>query len=195
MPTAAKMKPIPGKTVLIVDDSAPIRAQLRYLFLSDSFTICAEAANGREAIAAAKNCKPNLIILDLSMPVMNGLEAAPELRKLLPDVPIILYTLYAGAFPDSEFQRRGITAVVAKNDPVEALLQTAKGLLQSTPGKHSSFVDYYACATFSLSSGSVTNTVVPFALDSIVKVPPAANTRSRMPRNPTPEVFPEAIIL
>jgi len=61
---------------------------------------------------------------------MNGLEAAPELRRLLPDVPIILYTLHAGVTPESRFQRIGVTAVVGKNEPVEVLLQTAKRLLQ-----------------------------------------------------------------
>ena len=111
------MKPVPGKTILIVDDSVPVRAQLRS-FLSDSFAICSEAANGKEAIVEAKKCKPDLIILDLSMPVMNGLEAAPELRRLLPNTPIILYTLFARSIPDSEFQSRGITAVVAKSEPV-----------------------------------------------------------------------------
>jgi CheY-like chemotaxis protein len=133
MRTAATMQPIRGRMVLIVDDSARIRARLRQLFLSDSFTICSEAANGQEAIVEVKKCKPDLVILDLSMPVMNGLEAAPELRKLLPDTPIILYTLHSGVMPDSEFQRIGITEVVAKNEPVESLLQTAKRLLQPRP--------------------------------------------------------------
>jgi len=136
MPTAVKMKSIPGKTVLIVDDSAPIRGLLRYLFLSESFTICSEAANGKDAIAEAKKCKPDLVILDRAMPVMNGLEVAPELRRLLPDVPIILYTLHAGVMPDSEFQRIGVTAVVAKNEPAEALLQTANDFCNPNP--HSS---------------------------------------------------------
>ena len=62
-----------GKTALVVDDG---------------FKACGEAANGREAI------NPDVIVLDLSMPLMNGLSAASELRKIFPDTPIILFTLY-----------------------------------------------------------------------------------------------------
>ena len=55
---------------------------------------CAEAGTGGEAIDVARECKPDLIILDVAMPVMNGIEAAPKLRQLLPNTPIILFTHY-----------------------------------------------------------------------------------------------------
>jgi len=73
-----------GKTVLVVDDSATIRRMLAAAFLSDGFKTCVEAENGKEGIEAAKRIKPDVIILDLSMPVMNGLEAASKLRQILP---------------------------------------------------------------------------------------------------------------
>jgi CheY-like chemotaxis protein len=73
-----------GKTVLVVDDSVVIRKILASAFLSDGFMTCIEAENGKEAIEVAKQSKPDLIVLDLSMPVMNGLQSAPELRKILP---------------------------------------------------------------------------------------------------------------
>ena len=65
-----------AKTILIVDDSAYIRRGLCELFKREvDFEICGEAENGREAIAKARELHPDLIVLDLSMPVMNGLDA------------------------------------------------------------------------------------------------------------------------
>jgi len=79
-----------GKTVLIVEDNATIRKMIADAFLSDGFKTCVEADNGKAGIEAAKRVKPDVITLDLLMPVLNGLEAAPELRKLFPKIPIIL---------------------------------------------------------------------------------------------------------
>jgi CheY-like chemotaxis protein len=77
-----------GKTVLVVDDSEVLRKAIEKAFLSDGFKTCVEAENGQEAIEVAKECQPDLIILDLSMPVMNGLQAAPILRGMFPKVPL-----------------------------------------------------------------------------------------------------------
>src|SRR5713101_7284608 len=77
-----------AKTILIVDDNAYIRPALCGLFKRESdFEVCGEAENGKEAIAKALELHPNLIVLDLSMPVMNGLDAARELKRLMPTVP------------------------------------------------------------------------------------------------------------
>jgi chemotaxis response regulator CheB len=66
------------KKVLLVDDSATVREAVRPLFDSHpDFEVCGEAEHGREAVEKAPSLRPDLIILDLSMPVMNGLEAAP----------------------------------------------------------------------------------------------------------------------
>ncbi len=118
------------RTVLIADDNPALRKQLCEVLTFSEFEVCAEAENGREAIEKAKECSPGLIILDLAMPVMSGIEAATELRKLAPGTPIILFTLYADAYPEKELQLRGITAVVSKTDPIESLLEKAESLLQ-----------------------------------------------------------------
>ena len=81
MQTAATRKAIPGKTVLVVDDSPAIRKSLSELFLADGYTL-KEASNGKEAIEVAEGCDPDIIILDLSMPIMDGLEAAPKLKLI-----------------------------------------------------------------------------------------------------------------
>jgi len=84
-----------GKTVLLVDDNAAIRRELEHLFLSDGFAIAGQAGNGQEAIDLARKISPDLIILDLSMPVLNGLDAAPQLKLVAPNSAIILLTMYA----------------------------------------------------------------------------------------------------
>lgn len=118
-----------AKTVLIVDDSAAIRRELREEFIRSGFGSCTEAENGREAIERVRACHPDLIILDLSMPVMNGLEAAPRLRELLPQVPIILYTAFADAVSDADLHTCGVTAVLPKSYPLESLIAKAEELL------------------------------------------------------------------
>ena len=81
------------RRVLLVDDNAAIRAGVRRLFsVHHNFEVCGEAAHGREAVETAQGLRPDLIVLDLSMPVMNGLEAAPLLIKLLPEVWLMLLT-------------------------------------------------------------------------------------------------------
>jgi len=83
------------RTILIADDNPLIRKTLCEIFeAEEDYDICAEAANGQEAIDLALKHRPELIILDLSMPVMNGLEASRELKRIMPSVPIILFTLY-----------------------------------------------------------------------------------------------------
>ena len=120
-----------SKTVLIVDDSAAIRDELREEFTLHGFTVCAEAENGRQAIEQARDNHPRLIILDLSMPLMNGLDSAPELRKILPDSPIILYTAFADAVSTFDVRAKGVTTILAKSEPLATLIAIAEKLLQA----------------------------------------------------------------
>jgi DNA-binding NarL/FixJ family response regulator len=107
------------KRILVADDSAMIRKCLCRIFeIEEDYDICAEAVNGEEAIALAKQHKPDLIVLDFQMPVMNGIEAAYELKRIMPDVPIILFTLHADTIKYSIGQDSPIDLVVAKSDAV-----------------------------------------------------------------------------
>lgn len=80
------------KRILIVDDSDQLRKALRAALESELGVTCTEARNGRDAVNRARELNPDLIVLDLSMPVMNGLDAAPHLKRLLPAVPIVMFT-------------------------------------------------------------------------------------------------------
>ena len=119
-----------GRRVLVVDDNAAVRTLVRQLFvLEPDFEIAGEAENGREAVEKAANLKPELVILDLVMPVMNGLDAAPELRKILPEIKIILFTVEQGSEVDRLASQAGINAIILK-DNAPRLISQARLLLE-----------------------------------------------------------------
>ena len=118
-----------GKTVLVVDDYALIRKKLAAAFLSDGFKTCGEAENGAEALEMAERIRPDVIILDFMMPVMNGLEAAPRLRKVLPNTPIILFTQYEDSLSKAEASKAGVSLVLSKTVPLSTLIDKAHELM------------------------------------------------------------------
>ena len=115
-------------TVLVVDDSPLVRRAVCSALLAEGFDVCGEAKDGRQAIEIAEKCSPDLIILDLSMPVMNGLQAAPVLRKLVPESPIILYTLYAKT-AEQQLRALEVDLVLSKDEPLAKLMDKAHTLL------------------------------------------------------------------
>ena len=126
--------------VLIVDDNALIRNVVRRLFEAEpDFEVIGEAKHGAEAIEKAIALRPNLIILDFSMPIMSGLEAAPMLRKNLPSVFIIMLTLFVGDKMEASAREAGIHALVPKNDAATDLIPAARTLFdkRSTPNRKS----------------------------------------------------------
>jgi CheY-like chemotaxis protein len=119
------------KTILIVDDNDGERTVIRSAVENlTKFRVCGEAANGTEGIRRAKELKPDLIIMDLAMPMMNGLEAASILKRELPGVPIVLFTLYADLIQGPRSPMFGITVVVSKENGLAPLLACLRGLLQ-----------------------------------------------------------------
>jgi two-component system, chemotaxis family, chemotaxis protein CheY len=120
-----------GKTVLVVDDNAAIRKMLASAFLSDGFKTCGEAGNGKEAVELAKQIKPDVITLDLSMPVMNGIRAASELRRIFPTMPIILFTLYGDSVSKAAASEAGVSLVLQKTVPLSVLIDHAHELMGS----------------------------------------------------------------
>ena len=116
----------PPKSVLIVDDNAFIRKGLCELFKRETdFEVCGEAQNGKEAIEKAVKLRPDLIVLDLSMPVMNGLDAARTLRRLMPTVPLIMYSAFAERLAEHQARLIGISEVVSKSEQASVLIHKA----------------------------------------------------------------------
>jgi CheY-like chemotaxis protein len=121
------------KRILVVDDNATIRRLLCTLFKSEAdFDVCGEAANGKEAIERAKELHPDAIVLDLSMPVMNGIDAARVLNELLPTVPLIMFSEYSEAISEKLARSAGISALVSKFAHVSVLLEKVRLLCSST---------------------------------------------------------------
>jgi DNA-binding NarL/FixJ family response regulator len=116
------------KRILLADDSAVVRRSLRLVFEQAGWTVCGEASNGHEAIALAEELKPHLIVLDLAMPVMNGLTAGTVLREMLPATPLILFTSFGNLFNRDDLKRAGFSAIIGKGDSGK-LLMTAQTLV------------------------------------------------------------------
>jgi DNA-binding NarL/FixJ family response regulator len=97
------------------------------------YCVCGEAVDGLDAIEKARELNPDLIILDLAMPRMNGLDAAQVLRNTGVRAPIILFTLHAGIVSHEEVSAMGIDAVVPKVDDPRGLLSQVERLLAAAP--------------------------------------------------------------
>jgi CheY-like chemotaxis protein len=102
--------------ILIADDNPAVRTALRQLLESAEFGDVIEAENGRDAIGKAQELKPDIVILDLVMPVMDGLVAARELSKLMPGVPLLMHTLHWSPQVELEAHKVGVRKVIAKAD-------------------------------------------------------------------------------
>ncbi len=117
--------------ILIADDHASVRRSIRTsLEQNGDYRVCCEAKDGLEALQLAKQCKHDVVILDLLMPNLNGFRVAQEISSALPEVPIVLHTLYGGAAVEQEAKKFGVDAVVSKvsstglKEVVEGLLST-----------------------------------------------------------------------
>src|SRR5262249_27952170 len=118
------------KTILIVDDNELLRMSLSFVLTSklDGISVV-EVENAAHAIDRARADPPDLIVLDIAMPGMNGLVAAPILKKLAPKASILLFTLYA-----AEVQAPyhfGVDAIVSKAQGADTFLNTVRELLAS----------------------------------------------------------------
>jgi CheY-like chemotaxis protein len=117
------------RSVLVVDDHAVVRRMVGSLFKARGFEV-SDAENGAQAVEKARQIHPNLIVLDLAMPVMNGFEAARELKTLMPEVPLVMFTNTVGLIVEEEARSAGISAVVSKSGSCYQLLEQANTLLQ-----------------------------------------------------------------
>jgi two-component system, chemotaxis family, chemotaxis protein CheY len=117
------------KRILVVDDSAPTRGLVRTFIESRSgYEVCGEAVDGVEGIQKGRELKPDLIVLDYSMPRINGLQAAVILHQIVPNIPIILFTFYKGVIPISLAHAAGVTSIVSKGDNLTTLADEVQRL-------------------------------------------------------------------
>jgi DNA-binding NarL/FixJ family response regulator len=118
--------------LLIADDNATARRLLRALLEShQGWEVCGEGENGLEAVAKAGELKPDLIILDLAMPVMDGLHAAQRISATSPTVPILMYTMHNFAGLELEMKKVGVRKVINKTASGDALLLAIKEALNA----------------------------------------------------------------
>jgi two-component system response regulator DegU len=107
----------PAKSILLVDDKPFMRRILRdFLEQESNFRVCGEAEDGLDAIVKAQQLRPDLIVLDFQMPVMNGLDAAKKLKKLLPGTPIVMFTTFDSSEIEREALAMGVDSVHSKSD-------------------------------------------------------------------------------
>lgn len=117
---------MPG--LIVADDFEPVRHSLRMYLEAKGWGPCHEAANGAEALTLARRSKPDAVILDYSMPVMNGAETAKAFRDEMPDVPVFLFTAYVNSAKRS---LSGIPAVgVFSKDTITPLLDALSDCLE-----------------------------------------------------------------
>lgn len=120
-------------SVLIVDDSYIVRKVMRnFIERRTDWKVGGEAGDGEEAILRAKELKPDLILLDFSMPNMNGIETASELKKLLPDAYIIVFTMFDDALGSRLSSAVGVDLVVPKAEGLTVLVKAVQNLLETS---------------------------------------------------------------
>lgn len=116
--------------VLVADDHEVMRLGIRNLVENrPGWTVCADAANGQEAIDKAAQFVPDVIIMDITMPVMNGLEASAEIAKRYPNIPIILFSLHLSEDLFQHFQSDAVRGAVSKGDAARDLVQAVETVL------------------------------------------------------------------
>jgi len=119
---------MPG--VLIADDNSNIRVLLRtFIENQTGFKVCAEASSGVDAIEKAKEFLPDVALLDLAMPDLNGIEVASVLKRAVPDIKLILFTMKVDGLGRSLASAIGIDFVLSKEESINKLTEHLKSLI------------------------------------------------------------------
>jgi len=131
--------------VLLADDHQIVRQGLRGILVAAGHEVIGEASDGREALKLARTLNPDIAVLDLSMPLLNGLDAAREIRRLAPDIKIILLTMYTDKGYVLQALRAGARGYVLKTQAAEDLISAIREILRGetylSPGVAASVVD------------------------------------------------------
>src|SRR5580658_692392 len=121
-----------SKRILVADDSDTVRKVICTCLKERNFQVCGDAVDGEEAIEKARKLKPDLVLLDLAMPRTNGIVVASVLKEIMPNVRIVLFTMYSEAVRRT-FSPKGIAvgAVISKADGLGGLAECIQSLLPS----------------------------------------------------------------
>jgi two-component system, NarL family, response regulator NreC len=137
--------------ILLADDHEIVREGLRALLVQQNLNVVGEASDGREAVRLAATILPDIAVLDYSMPLLNGLEAAREMRAISPSIKTILLTMHTEDRYVLEALRVGVTGYVVKTeasaDLVRAIREVARGQIYLSPGISRAVVDAYLTKT------------------------------------------------
>ena len=117
--------------ILIADDNSAVRRTLRQ-FLTEPGREVIEADNGQRAVVLALEHRPDIAVLDLAMPVMDGLKAAREIHQHFPQLPIVMYTMHWSSQLQLEAIKSGISRVIAKADSA-SLIAAVQELVKAVP--------------------------------------------------------------
>ena len=116
--------------ILIADDQPMIRRVLRALVEKHvGWQVCGEAENGFEAVRKATELKPDLIILDMAMPIMDGVRAAREISSAYPTLPILMHTMHSSPTLDLEAKKAGVSRVLGKGVSGDEIFAAIEELL------------------------------------------------------------------
>jgi two-component system, NarL family, response regulator NreC len=133
--------------VLLADDHQIVREGLRGLLEKAGHEVVAEAADGREVLRMARTLSPDIAVLDMSMPLLNGLDAAYEIQKIAPNVKTILLTMYSDKSYVLRALREGVRGYVLKSqasvDLIHAIQEIMRGDVYISPGVAATVVDAY----------------------------------------------------
>jgi DNA-binding NarL/FixJ family response regulator len=121
-----------SKRILVADDSKTVRRFIRSYLTQQDLDVCGEAVDGEDVIEKAWELKPDLILLDVAIPRTNGIVAASVLKEMMPNVRIVLFTMYSEAVHRA-FTHTGLAvdAVIAKGEGVSKLADCVRSLLRS----------------------------------------------------------------
>jgi two-component system response regulator NreC len=133
--------------VLLADDHQIVREGLRGLLEKAGHEVVAEAADGREVLRLARTLSPDIAVLDMSMPLLNGLDAAYEIQRIAPNVKTILLTMYNDKTYVLRALREGVRGYVLKSqasvDLIHAIQEIMRGDVYISPGVAATVVDAY----------------------------------------------------
>ncbi len=120
--------------ILLADDFEVVRTGLKALLGDGSWEICGEAENGLAAVEKVIELTPDLVVLDVTMPILNGFEAAREIRKLAPATKIVIFSMHESAGMVREAKESGADAYIVKSEGIEVLEKTITRLLENGKG-------------------------------------------------------------